>query len=98
MHALLFANQDKLGRAELDGYARTVGLDLARFAAAVDGAKHDGTIKADETIAQAAAINGTPGFLVNDYYVSGAQPLRSFKRVINQALREAAAKGGAKPK
>jgi protein-disulfide isomerase len=98
MHDLLFANQDKLGRAELDGYARTVGLDMARFAAAVDGGKHEPTIKADEALAQALSVSGTPGFLVNDYFISGAQPFRTFKRAIEAALRDGSAKGGAKPK
>jgi len=32
---------------------------------------------------------GTPGFVINGYLVSGAQPLAKFKKVVRRALGEA---------
>ncbi len=89
MQKLLFdgqGRQDGLARDALDGYARTIGLDLARFAAALDGHVHVPAIRADLAIAQAAGISGTPAFLVNGTYLSGAQPYRKFRRAVDAAL------------
>lgn len=91
MHELLFTNQakpDGLKRAALDGYAKSIGLDMKKFAAALDSNKHDAAIAQDEADAKAAGLNGTPAFVINGYYVSGAQPLRQFKRVVDRVLED----------
>ncbi|MCC6902417.1 MAG: disulfide bond formation protein DsbA, partial [Polyangiaceae bacterium] len=31
----------------------------------------------------------TPSFVINGYYISGAQPISAFKKVINRAMKEA---------
>ena len=36
-----------------------------------------------------AGISGTPASVVNQYFVSGAQPFPAFKKVIELALKEA---------
>jgi protein-disulfide isomerase len=90
MHDLLFANQkDGLERAALDRYAGQLGLDMKRFGDALDGGAHKAEVDADAQAAQKADIHGTPAFLINGYYVSGAQPYRKFKRIIDRALSEA---------
>jgi protein-disulfide isomerase len=91
MHDLLFANQGTEGglkRSALDGYAKKVGLDMARWAAALDGHTHKAEVDADRKAADDAKINGTPTFAINGYVVSGAQPFPKFKRVIDLALSE----------
>ena len=40
---------------------------------------------ADTKAANAAGIRGTPGFTVNGYFVSGAQPFPAFKKAIEKA-------------
>ncbi len=93
MHDLMFENlvgqSGSLERPALDRYAATVGLDPARFAAALDGHKHKAFIDADSSAADAAGISGTPAFVINGYFISGAQPLAKFKRVVDRALKEA---------
>jgi predicted DsbA family dithiol-disulfide isomerase len=89
MHDLLFAGQSVpsgLERPALEGYAVKLGLDLPRFRQALDDGRHEAAISADESIATAAAIHGTPSFVINGYFVSGAQPLNHFKRVVRHAL------------
>ncbi len=89
MHKLLFDGQtqvDGLKREALDGYARTLGLDAKKFAAALDNHVHLASIKADQAVAQAAGISGTPSFVVNGTYISGAQHFRKFRRVIEAEL------------
>jgi protein-disulfide isomerase len=91
MHDLLFEHQsepDGLERVSLDGYARRLGLDPKRFAAAIDGSGHRAAIDADSAVAKTAGITGTPAFVINGYFVSGAQPLMTFRRVVERALDE----------
>jgi protein-disulfide isomerase len=86
MHARLFADSQKLERADLDDHARALGLDMTKFAAALDGHTHRAAIDADDKAGTDAGITGTPAFLVGPYYVSGAQPFSKFRRVIDKAL------------
>jgi predicted DsbA family dithiol-disulfide isomerase len=51
-----------------------LGLDVQKVLAAVDGETHKPLIEADKKIAEGAKITGTPSFVINGYYISGAQP------------------------
>lgn len=92
MHDLIFENQSTpngLKREALEKYAEQVGLDMTKFKAALDTRAHKAAVEADSKIADAAGISGTPAFVINGYFVSGAQPFSRFKRVIDRALAEA---------
>jgi protein-disulfide isomerase len=98
MHDLLFANQshdkpDGLKRPALDGYATELGLDMGRFAAALDQRSHQAEVDGDAQAATDAGVTGTPGFIINGYYLSGNQSLPKFQRVIDEVL----AHGPARP-
>jgi protein-disulfide isomerase len=89
MYDLLFAGQanpDGLERAALDGYAAQLGLDAAAFARALDTQAHKVRIDVDTKMATDAGMTGTPAFVINGWYVSGAQPLTKFKKVVRLAL------------
>jgi protein-disulfide isomerase len=88
MHKLMFANQKALKRADLEGYAAQIGLDMARFNKALDDGRHEASIQADENLAKAEGIKGTPSIVINGYFVSGAQTLVRFKKVIRLALTD----------
>ena len=77
---------DALARPSLDAYAAQLGLDMRKFASALDGEAHKAEIEADQGIASRAGISGTPACLVNYYYVSGAQPLTRFSKVVKRIL------------
>ena len=96
MHDLLFENQqqpDGLEMPALEGYAQTIGLDVTRFRAALADGRHAAAIDADLAAARAADITGTPSFVINGYYVSGAQPLSTFSRLVKRSLAD---RGGPK--
>ena len=93
MRELLFKHQgdvDGLKRTSLEGYASTLGLDLKKFGKALDDHTHTAAIEADKKAANDAGISGTPGFTVGAYYLSGAQPLAKFRRLVERALVEPA--------
>ncbi|WP_437278735.1 thioredoxin domain-containing protein [Sorangium sp. So ce375] len=91
MHDRLFKAHDasNLDRAALEQHAASIGLDAARFAKALDEHTHRAAVEGDAQTARSAGITGTPGFVINGYMVSGAQPLAKFKKVVRRALSEA---------
>jgi protein-disulfide isomerase len=89
MHEKMFANQQKLKRENLEEYAKEIGLDMDKFKAALDNRTHKAVVDADDKAGTEIGISGTPAFLINGYYVSGAQPFQKFKKLIDRALAEA---------
>src|SRR5690606_4603493 len=90
-HKKLFdaqGNPDGLKRDNLEKIAQELGLDMAKFKQALDSRKHKAKVDADMKLAQKAGINGTPAFVINGYFLSGAQPYPAFKKLITQALKE----------
>ena len=95
MHDLLFQNQSAehgLERAALDGYAKQLGVDMAKWQASLDTESHKAEVEVDAKAAKDAGINGTPTFIINGYLLSGAQPYSKFKKLIDRALTESAGK------
>jgi protein-disulfide isomerase len=89
MAALLEDDQDDpapLTRSDVLAHAKTLGLDTKKFERALDDGRHDAVIDADVKLAEALDIKGTPAFVVNGYYVAGAQPLAIFERAVQRAL------------
>ncbi len=92
MHGKLFEGSTQPGgleRKALDGYANEVGLDASKFSAALVGQAHKAAVEAEIKMAEKAGVSGTPGFVINGYYISGAMPLAQFRRVVRRALAEA---------
>jgi protein-disulfide isomerase len=89
MHDKIFAAQSALDRGTLIGYASEIGLDVVAFTHAIDGAAHQQAIDDDVAVSDKADIKGTPSFVINDYFLSGSQPLKRFQKVVDLALKEA---------
>jgi protein-disulfide isomerase len=89
MHDKMFANQQKLKREDLESYAKDIGLDMDKFKSALDNHTHKAAVDADDKAGSDIGISGTPAFVINGYYVSGAQPYQKFKKLIDRALAEA---------
>ena len=88
MHAKLFANQQALDRPNLDKYAQELGLNMKKFAAALDSGKYKAKVDAELAEGNKIGANGTPAFFINGRSLSGAQPIDSFKAVVDSALKD----------
>ncbi len=88
-HGILFKNQQALKRENLEKYAGDIGLDVTKFKAALDNHTHQASVEADKKAGNDAGIQGTPAFVINGYFVNGAQPFENFKKAIDKALAEA---------
>ncbi|HVV48178.1 MAG TPA: thioredoxin domain-containing protein [Polyangia bacterium] len=92
MHDKLFANQQKLERANLDQYAQEIGLNMSKYKEAMDKKEGEAHIKADMAEAEKFGARGTPNFFINGRNLRGAQPIEAFKSVIDEELKKADAK------
>src|SRR3989344_5639955 len=86
MHDLLFAQGVQGGVAGFKQYAKTLGLNTAKFDTCLDSGAMAGEVQKDMADGAAVGIQGTPGFIVNGKLVSGAQPFAVFKQVIDAEL------------
>jgi protein-disulfide isomerase len=89
MHDKLFANQQALDRPSLDKYAQDIGLNMAKYKAAMDQHLYKQQIEDDSKAGAAVGANGTPAFFINGQSLSGAQPFDAFKKVIDAELAKA---------
>jgi Na+/H+ antiporter NhaA len=89
MHDLLFEHQDALRPRDLAGYAASLGLDPARFAA--DLRKHAGAAHVAEDVESAdlSSVSGTPTFFVNGKRHYGAYDIETLKKAVKLAKARA---------
>ena len=80
---------DGIKQPGLEKIAQEIGLDMAKFKAALQSHSNKAKVDADVEVAKKAGISGTPAFVVGKYFVSGAQPYEAFKKVVDMALKEA---------
>lgn len=85
-HDMLYANQSALERADLDGYASALALDLTSFDAELDHGSFKDAVAADLAEGTSAGVDGTPTFFVNGIAVSGAVPYVTLQRLIDGQL------------
>lgn len=96
-HNYLFTNQDALRTATTDApslrnylvnVASELSLDMTTFSSCYDNQTHLNDIIGDATDAQMIGARGTPAFLINGQFVSGAQSFEYFANIIDAKLRE----------
>ena len=78
-----------LDRADLDGYAQAIGLNMGKYKAAMDGHAYKSQIETDSKAGTAVGANGTPAFFINGLSLSGAQPFEAFKAIIDSEIKHA---------
>ena len=89
MHDKLFASTKariKLTRERLDELAREIGLDMEKFAQALDSQKFEAQISHEQKMAVSLGARGTPAFFINGRKLSGAQPIEKFKALVEEEL------------
>ncbi len=88
MHDRIFSAQRDMSPENYREYATDMGLDLAQYDRDVSSGSVKSRIDADVREAAKLGVTGTPSFFVNGRFLSGAQPFESFKRIIDEELKE----------
>jgi protein-disulfide isomerase len=89
MHDEMFANQRALEDADLEGYAKKIGLDMNRYKSCYSSQKHKSRIEAQQREGMQFGARGTPAFFINGRFLSGAQPFTAFQALIDEELKKA---------
>ncbi len=87
--AVYGVSSPRLDAEGLERLAANVGLDQARFREALSTQRHDAEVKRDFDSGNALGVEGTPAFLVNDYFFIGAIPLEILRVIVDRALSDA---------
>jgi protein-disulfide isomerase len=98
MHDLLFQNQKALQADQFKAYAHHLNLDPIAFEICMAQGKYTAEVQQDYDDGVAAGVQGTPGFFlgrtrpddaIQGLFIKGAQPVTTFRQVINRLLGEA---------
>ena len=92
MAELLYANQEQLGDAALEAYARQLHLDLARFHRDMHSEQVESALQNDMDEAQALGIQQTPTLFVNGKPLQGAQTEQTLTALVDRAIIPTAAR------
>ncbi len=89
-HDLVFADQlsahSSLDQDKLVELAGQIGLDTEAFSECLSSGQYSLQISRESQAVQALGVRGTPGFLVNGLFVSGAQPFDVFQQIVEEQL------------
>jgi len=98
MHERLFANQQDLGPAAFERYARELRLDQARFKRGMESDRARSRIQEDQRLASSVGASGTPTMFFNCRQVVGAQPYERMMPIVEEEIRkvDALLRSGAK--
>lgn len=93
MHHTLFERQAEwsgsANATELfSGYAAELGLETGTFDQCLQSGAHEAAVQADLEEAVSMGFNGTPAFIINEHFMSGAQPYELFAQAIERFLAE----------
>ena len=91
-HDAVYASAPESGQltaGKLGEFGKQAGLDDVRLQTALTTSRHDAEITADVNSGNAIGVEGTPAFLVNDYFFVGSVPLEIMRVVVDRALSDA---------
>jgi len=91
LNRVLFAKQADLSEQSLMKYASGLDLTEANLRAERREAAHADALARDKKLANELKITSTPTFIVGRYLLEGAQPMRSFERLIRLELAKLSA-------
>lgn len=86
LHDRLFENQRALDREGLVAQAKAIGLNVSQFEGDLEDPTVIAQVERDQAEAKRFGINGTPTFFVNGRRITGAQPVETFRALIDAEL------------
>ena len=88
-HDLVFENNKSLQDADLEGHAKTLGLDMEKWKKDKESKEIEGWLKGHQALAAAFGASGTPAFFVNGEKLTGAKPFEEFQPVVEKHIAKA---------
>lgn len=94
MHDLLYQEQDTWSSlpdptSVFEGYATQIGLNIDQYKSDVASEAVAAAINADTKAGNEAGVSGTPTFILNGQKIKNPQSFDEFKKVIDEAIKNA---------
>ena len=89
MHDKLFENNKDLTDENFVKFAGEIGIDVEKFKKDMQDKKLEEKIKRQQAQGMELGARGTPAFFVNGRFLSGAQPVDAFKKLIDEEMKKA---------
>jgi protein-disulfide isomerase len=86
-HDKAFANQQKLDRESLEGYAKELGLNMTEFKKALDDKTYAAAVDAEMKLGEEVAVDGTPTMFLNGKRVNNPSDVAELEKEIDAALK-----------
>jgi protein-disulfide isomerase len=87
MHDKMFANQNALDRANLEKYAKEVGLNVDELKKALDDKAFAPKVDEDMKMGTGIGVQGTPSLYMNGKKVQNATDVESMSKMVDEALK-----------
>ncbi len=85
-HDILFENSEEISTENLKAWAAELGLDTDLFSTCLNDPEQMKDLETDIAEAKELGVSGTPSFLINEHFITGAQPFAAFKLLIEAEL------------
>ena len=89
MHDKLFENQKDMTDENFVAWAGELGLDVEKFKKDMADPAVKKMLEDQQAQGMTLGARGTPAFFVNGRFLSGAQPVENFKRLIDEEMKKA---------
>lgn len=86
MHDALFDNQERVHHGELEAVLRQAGFDAAAMDRCTSETEIQSLLDQDRATGVDVGVKGTPSFVLNGRFYSGAYPITSLERMIRDAM------------
>lgn len=88
-HDLLMKNPPQLDQKSLEADARALNLNPKQFDSCLSSNQYAAAVQKDIDAGRGLGVTGTPGFFINGEFLSGAQPISAFDKIIRADLGSA---------
>ena len=85
---VLFETKENPDQNELNGLARSIGLDVQQFKQCMETEKYAQKVANNKLDGQRAGVSATPSFMINGRLNPGSMSLENFSERIDEALKE----------
>jgi protein-disulfide isomerase len=89
LHDKMFANQQALGKTDIEKYAREIGLDMEEFQKCISDQSTIKRLNEDVEKGKELRIKGTPSFKIGNTLISGLRSYEELKNILEEELAQA---------
>jgi protein-disulfide isomerase len=84
----IFENQTNLTTDDLKKYAKEMGLNTSKFDKCLDKGEKTKIVEELQEKGMQVGVTGTPAYFINGIQLTGAQPITSFKEIIDEEIKK----------